>query len=199
MKLKILLLFFLYIPSLYSLELLFEPGLSEFNYAEVGNNSKDDLYVIKSLTLGLKAQQPLSVFDVGLHFSAQLPYNLVFKDVFGEDPANYLGDLFYYGLNGKASLSYPVSFSWCTLSPGLAISWDYFYFRDAYDIQGAEFIYSVVGNSILLGLDIPVNKLFSFGFKSAYSINYFPLHERGEAFKWSYNIESSLFFSLNLF
>jgi hypothetical protein len=180
---------FLSIITMNAVDFGFKVGHSSFRYAEVGENSKDDLYSLDSVTLGLSGAVPLSFLDIKGTISAQLPYDFTFADAFGKDEKNYLDDLFYFGLNTNLSFGYQFLNSRnVDLSIAILLSYDYFYFQDQVIEPGSEFLYSILGAGSELTAEFPLRENIHFELNGAYIFNFLPLYDRGCDFMWSDNI-----------
>ncbi len=190
-------LLFSLIYTLGSLELGVSGGFSSFRYLEVSKNLKEDLYTINSRYIGLRAKKRL----YGLYFigdlSLQMPYEVYLEDLYGKDSTNYLEGMFYYGINTQIGVLYPIVESRVNLSVGLLFNMDHFYFKDLEINPGDEFYFSSLGNGVQIDFNIPISKV-RIGILSSFSVNYIPLHRRGDEYKWSNNFRVGPYFSVDL-
>lgn len=184
----LILLSFVFISSMGAKEIAVEAGISRFKYLEVSENLKEDLYKINSGIVGLRYKDRISVVDLVVSLNAQLPYEVFLEDLYGEDSRNYLEGTSYFGLNFQAGALYPVVESKVHVSAGLLFNFDHFYFKDTYNDPNGEYVFSVFGNAIEIDLSYPINYGYKVGVTSSFAGNYLMLHERGDEFKWSYNM-----------
>lgn len=188
-KVVILVLISLFSISIYGIDLGAEIGHSSFRYAEVGDNSKDDLYTLDSITLGLDISRFIKLLNIEGSLAAQLPYDFTFEDAMGVDETNYLNDFYYFGLNSQLSLKKQIVYShYISLSVVVLINYDFFYFRDLIIGSHKEYFYSILGSGAGLSMEFPLNDNASFRINSSYIFNFLPLYDRGTEFLWSDNI-----------
>lgn len=197
-KVYLIILFFISIKGLFSIDLSVHGGYSTFNYTEISENLKEDRYTINSAFVGAKVKKSLSKVEILAGASFHRPYEILFKDLYGDDPANYLMGMYFYGLNCQVGALYPVLNRRVKFSVGALFNFDFFYFRDQQNNIGAEYYYSVLGNGLVLDLSYNVNKWLLIGLNSSFNINYLPIHQRGEEFKWSNNFIIGPYLSLVL-
>lgn len=172
-----------------ALSLGFDIGHTSFRYAEVGDNSKDDLYSLNSILLGVNVGTSINRLNLKGSVSAQLPYDFTFSDAFGTDEANYLEYFYYYGLNTQLSLSYEViHYNKISLFLGTFLNYDYFYFKDMVVSIGSEFEYSVLGLGPNLSVQVPLGTSLYLLINGSYVFDFLPLYSRGNDFLWSDNI-----------
>ncbi len=183
-----------------ALDLGVEGGISTFNYCELSENLKEDLYTFNSGIAGIKAKQKLSKFELVGFIGAQLPFEALFTDLYGQDTTNYLISFFYFGINSKIGLYYPIIDKGVKLSVGIFINYDFFYLKNmSFDLFGDEVIFSVLGNGIELDFEIPMTNKLTLGLSGSFSLNYLPLYERGGSLKWSNNINIGGYCTYNIF
>lgn len=198
-KYIVLLLFLALCISISALDLGLELGFSTFRYAEIGENSKEDLYTFDSVILGVYVAKPINNFSLKASVSAELPYEFTFSDALGSDEKDYLDDFFYYGLNTRLSLEYmALKRDVYSLYLGVLLNYDYFYFEDMVITIGNKFIYSILGAGPGVRFNLHLSELASFQVNGSYIFNFFPLYDRGNDFLWSDNILISFGINISL-
>lgn len=182
-----------FVISIEAVDMGVATGISHFRYAEVGKNTKDDLYIMNSALIGLSVKNRMKIFDLKGSISAQLPYSFTLTDAFGTDEANYLEILFFWGINSNVSLGYRfLNNDKIKSGVGIFLNWDFFYFHDLPLDSGDEYIFSVLGSGFELSSTFSVKKFLDIEINAGYTFNFLPLHNRGTSFKWSDNILVSI-------
>lgn len=185
----ITLLLILSVISGHAIDLGLTIGGSHFRYVEEGEDSKDDLFTFNSVDIGLNYSMLLGRFYAQVEVSAQLPYELTFRDALGTDDYNYLDDMFYFGLNSNLSIAYQfLDTDDVDLYIALLLNFDYFYMQDMVIVYGTEYIFSILGTGSELTVELPLNDSLYLDISGAYIFNFLPLYDRDADFMWSDNI-----------
>ncbi len=172
----------------FSLDLEIIGGLSNILYAEDSENNKEDLYEFKSGLVGLSLSQDLGKIVLIGRFQAQLPYMSTFTDALGSDDYNYLYSMFYWGINSRIGVAYPLSISQFNISIGAVINHDYIYLENQLTVSDSPHIFSLLGNGILVKALYAINNTVSIGSEIIGVINYLSFGNSGGVLKWSNNV-----------